>query len=523
MSGTSHSERSLGLRNSALRAVQVSKLYPGTVALNQVDFDAQSGAVNILIGANGAGKSTLMRILAGIETPTSGELFLNGSALTLRSPRDAAQKGIAMVHQELSLMPNLTIAENIFAGREIRHAGMLVDHSAQRERSAELLKRLNLNVAPDTECGDLAVGQQQLVEIARALAHRAQVLILDEPTSALSNAEIRTLFRVISELKQNGVAIIYISHRLPELLEIGDVFTVLRDGRVAGTGVRGEISDTWIVERMIGKGLGNAKSQTKSVPHQRDVLRVEHLTVEQDGRDCIHDLSFTLGRGEVVGIYGLLGAGRTELFETLMGQRRESNGQIFLHDQALNGSSTSRRIRNGICLVPEDRQRDGVVPEMSIRGNASLAQISKLTRAGILSLVRERRDTDKLLASVRLKPCNVQLPITSLSGGNQQKTLLARALLTSPAILLLDEPTRGVDVGAKSEIYALIRQLAAGGLSVLFATSDGAEIRELADRVLILSRGVLSAEFDTSEASDEKLLIAASTATQQGMESKCIQ
>lgn len=418
-------------------------------------------------------------------------------------------------------MPNLTIAENIFAGRELRRGLIVVDRAAQRRRSVELLNRLNLDVPPDTECADLAIGQQQLVEIARALAHRAQVLVLDEPTSALSNAEIRTLFRVIGELKQDGVAIIYISHRLSELLEIGDVFTVLRDGRVAGTGVRGEVSDAWIVERMIGASLGNIRSKTTSIPEERDVLRIEHLTVEKEGRACIRDLSLSLTRGEILGIYGLLGAGRTELLETLIGQTRKSSGRIFVNGRFLTGVPTSECIRSGICLVPEDRQRDGVIPDMSIRGNASLARIAKLTRAGILSLVRERREADKMLSSVRLKPCNLQLPITSLSGGNQQKALLARALLTSPAVLLLDEPTRGVDVGAKSEIYELIRQFASDGLSVLFATSDGEEIRALADRVLVLSRGTIAAEFNAAEATEDKLLIAASAATQQDMESKC--
>jgi erythritol transport system ATP-binding protein len=506
----------------ALHAVQVSKVYPGTVALHNVDFEAKRGAVNILIGANGAGKSTLMRILAGIEMPTSGELSLNGESLIFNGPREAAEKGIAMVHQELSLMPNLTITENIFAGRELRKFGMLVDRVEQRRRTAELLKSLNLGRSPDTEVGDLAVGQKQLVEIARALAHRASVLILDEPTSALSNAETRTLFRAIGELKQNGVTIIYISHRLQELLEIGDFFTVLRDGRVAGTATRDEVSKTWIVETMIGKRLGDVKN-TASIRKEANVLRIEHLTVEKEGRNCIHDLSFKLAPGEVVGLYGLLGAGRSELLETLVGQRRESNGQVFIKNRLLNGSSTVQCIRHGIYLVPEDRQSDGLIPDMSIRGNASLAQIARLTRAGVLSLPQERRETDNALSSVRLKPCNLRLPITTLSGGNQQKTLLARALLTGPAVLLLDEPTRGVDVGAKAEIYTLIRQLAANGLGVLFATSEGQEIRDLADRVLVLSRGVLTAAFDASEATDEKLLIAASATTQQRTESAWVQ
>ena len=516
------SEQPTAGSESAVRAIRLSKVFPGTIALNNVDFDAARGAVNVILGANGAGKSTLMRILAGIETPTSGELLLNGEPLTLHSTRDATEKGIAMVHQELSLMPNLTIAENVFAGREIRHFGVLVDDDAQRQKAAALLKSLHLGVPPDTRVGDLAVGQQQLIEIARALAYQASVLILDEPTSALSSQEIRTLFGVIDGLKQNGVTIIYVSHRIQELLEIGDIFTVLRDGKVAGRATRRDVSEAWIVDCMIGKSLHSDGARKRAITERPDALRIEHLTVEKEGRPCVHDFSLRVAKGEIVGVYGLLGAGRTELLETLAGQRREVEGRIFVGDRPLNGVPTSERIRRGIFLVPEDRQQDGLIPDMSIRGNASLAQIGRLARAGILSPAQERQKTDRMLSSVRLKPCNLELPITTLSGGNQQKTMLARALLTSPVILLLDEPTRGVDVGAKSEIYILIRELAANGLSVLFATSEGQEIRELADRALVLSRGVITAEFEGAQATDEKLLIAAS-ATNQDTEPTWVQ
>jgi erythritol transport system ATP-binding protein len=495
---------------STLQAVQITKVFPGTAALQQVDFNVRAGAVNVLMGENGAGKSTLMRILAGIETPTSGQLFLDGRAVRLGSAALAAEHGIAMVHQELSLMPNLTVAENIFAGRELRRGMIWIDTAEQERQTRALLERLELKVSPRTQLASLSIGQQQLVEIARALAQRARILILDEPTSALSRLEIRTLFQVLRDLKSGGVGIVYVSHRLQELLELGDVFTVLRDGRLVATAPREGVSESWIVERMTGKRFEDiTRNASTTIETQPDALRVEGLTVQKSGRTCLRDVSFRLGRGEIAGIYGLLGAGRTELFETLIGLRRELAGEIFLGGCALSGVPTPRRLEAGFRLVPEDRQEDGLIPQMSIRANASLSHLKKLCRVGWLSATKERMQADTVLSKMRLKPCNLNDPVSTLSGGNQQKTLLARALLTSPAVLLLDEPTRGVDVGAKAEIYALIRKMASEGVSILFSSSDSHEIRELAGRVLVLCRGALVADIGAAGASDEKLLLLA--------------
>lgn len=492
-----------------LRAVGISKVYPGTTALQQVDFTVQPGCVNVLIGENGAGKSTLMRILAGIETPTSGELFLLDQPIHLKSTAVASHLGIAMVHQELSLMPNLTIAENIFAGREPVRGGLFLNRAEQADRTRTLLKSLNLNVSPETPLAALSIGQQQLVEIARALARRARILILDEPTSALSHSEIQTLFRVLRELKQDGVGIVYISHRLQELLELGDHFTILRDGRLVATAPRSEVSESWIVERMTGRRSSETSHAAQTTMAQAEVLRVQNLTVNANGRAYLRDLSLELNRGEIVGVFGLLGSGRTELFETLIGLRVESAGEIRLNGRLLNGVSIAARGEAGIRLVPEDRQQDGVIPQMSIRGNASLSHLSRISRAGLLSTAQERTLTDETLAQMRLKSCDLNDPITTLSGGNQQKTLLARALMTSPSVLLLDEPTRGIDVGAKAEIYSVVRKLAAGGVSILFSSSDAPEIRELASRVIVLCRGQVTANLNVADASDEKLLILA--------------
>ena len=346
-----------------METASLCKVFPGTIALNDVDFQVRREAVNVVIGENGAGKSTLMRILAGIEAPTSGRLLLDGSPVVLKSPRHASQHGIAMVHQELSLMPNMSIVDNIFAGRELHRGRIAIDDTAQRQRASDLLKRLDLDVPVDTKVENLAVGQQQLIEIARALAQDANILILDEPTSALSPAEIRTLFRVIRSLKQNGVAIVYISHRLQELLEIGDYFTILRDGQVVATARRDEVSESWIVECMTGRSQAEKKQHTVLQSTDSEVLRVHNLTVEADSRTCLQNVSFHVKRGEIVGIYGLLGAGRTELFETILGLRREASGSIVLHGRTLNGLATAERVQRGVCLVPEDRKQDGLIPD----------------------------------------------------------------------------------------------------------------------------------------------------------------
>jgi erythritol transport system ATP-binding protein len=500
-----------------LEARDISKRYGGNLALDRVTFRVRRGAVNVLIGENGAGKSTLMRILAGVEQPNSGEILLNGTPLTLPSPRAATAAGISIVHQELSVFSNLDVAENIFAGRELVRSAVLVDRRAQETHGTAAIHELGKSIAMRGPAEDLSLGNRQVVELARSLAHGAQVLILDEPTSALSSAEASSLFRVIESLKQRGVAIIYISHRLHELLLLGDFFTVLRDGHLVGEGARGPVDRTWIVERMSGRALDAHPHLPIDRTTAASMLQVRQLSVAAAGRPPIQSLSLDTRRGEIVGIYGLLGSGRTELLEALAGllPRR---GEVQVNSTPVPSGSVNHAISAGLTLAPEDRQRDGLVPELSIRENIGLASFEEFSRAGILQNRAASTRIREIAAQLHLGATNLELPVTTLSGGNQQKVILARCLMRRPRVLLLDEPTRGVDVGAKAEIYRTLEGLAQAGLSVLFCTSEIEEARTLAHRILVLSQGSIVAEFSAIDATDEAIFAAASPRTSNMVE-----
>jgi erythritol transport system ATP-binding protein len=494
-----------------LEARNVSRRYPGITALDCVNFRVHRNQVNVLIGENGAGKSTLMRILAGVETADEGELLLDGKPLRLDSPRAAAAHGISIVHQELLSLTNLTISDNIFAGRELRRAAVFVDQRTEDSRSDAALRRLRAPMRVTAEAGQLPLGRRQLVEIARAVDQGARILILDEPTSALSASEAASLFDVIADLKRSGVTVIYISHRLHELLHLGDRFTVLRSGRVVGEAPRAEATRGWIVERMTGRADFYAAG-TRALPAAQPVaLSVAGLSLPgscggEDAQAPLIDVSFALREGEILGVYGLLGAGRTELVEALAGLRPIAEGRIEVQGRAVRAGSVRRAIKAGIVLLPEDRQRDGLFPDLSIRENIAMAS----TRGAFLRRAGEQARVRKLAVDLHIGASNLELPVSTLSGGNQQKVLLARCLLCAPTVLLLDEPTRGVDVGAKAEIYSILRALAAGGLSILFTSSEIEETRALADRALVLCHGRIAAEFAQVDATDENLFAAAS-------------
>lgn len=490
----------------------IVKRYGGNVALDHVTFRIRRNQVNVLIGENGAGKSTLMRILAGAETADEGELLLDDAPISIRSPRDAAAHGISIVHQELAVLPNLDVSENIFAGRELTRAGAVIARATQDDRSAAAMERLRKPVPVHTEAAHLSLGCRQLLEIARSLVFGAKLLILDEPTSALSASETETLFDVLSELRQSGVTIVYISHRLHELLYLGDWFTVLRSGRVVGEAPRSEVTREWIVERMSGRPAaletGRAEvERTNATP----LLRAENVTLEgsgsnQEAQAPLHSVSFSVAPGEVLGIYGLLGAGRTELVEALAGYRHIAKGDVLLRGNRVDLRSVTAAVEAGIVLVPEDRQRDGLFPDLSVRENIAVAA----TKGFFVSRKQETARVRELSHDLNIMPRDCELPVSLLSGGNQQKVLLARCLMRSPSMLLLDEPTRGVDVGARAEIYRTLRRLAASGLGILFTSSEIEETRLLADRVLVLCLGRVSAEFLRDEIADEALFAAAS-------------
>ncbi len=497
---------------TVLEARQIVKVFDGTVALAGVDFRLDRGRVHALIGENGAGKSTLLKVLAGIEQPTEGQILVDGHVVPFASVRDAAARGIAMIHQELQLFPDLTVRENLFVGRERRTRWGTVAWAAQENAARRTLERLgHASISPRARVGSLSLGQQQIVEIARALVHDVRVLLMDEPTSALTSAEVPVLFQVIRDLTRHGVSIVYISHRLEELLAIADEVTVLRDGRVVGTAPAAEVDVPWIVHRMTG-GATRQKPVEAPAAAGAVVLDVRGLTLPaKPGRTALDAVSFDVRRGELVGLYGLMGAGRTELIESVMGVHPDWTGHVVLDGTELRGSDVGRRVEAGLAMVPEDRQAAGLVQTLSVCENITLSSLGQLSRHGYLSPRAESRAARPLAEGLRVKTPSLDAPVTALSGGNQQKVVLARGVMSRPKVLLVDEPTRGVDVGAKGEIVDALRRLAAEGMGIVFATADLAEVQAAATRVLVMARGRLTADLPVSEATADALASAASS------------
>jgi erythritol transport system ATP-binding protein len=494
-----------------LTAERITKRFPGTVALDEVDFTVYAGAVNVLVGENGAGKSTLMKILAGVERATSGRLLLDGSPVEFKSTRDAASAGIGIIFQELNLYPNLSISENIFVARELTRAGV-VQHGAQEQRTSELLNRLEQPLNPATLVRDLRMGQQQIVEIAKALSQNVRILIMDEPTSALTGAETEALFRIIGDLRAHGVAIIYISHKLEELLTIGDYVTVLRDGKLAAASPARAINIGWIIEKMVGRSVGATRHRSGAIASGagQPLLEVKNLSLPRVGGGfTLENVSLILRRGEILAIFGLMGAGRTELFECLIGQHPEASGEIRLDGRRLRHETIRGRIDLGMMLVPEDRQRLGLIQKLSVAHNITLANLRRFVTSFWLSERRELREINAMIRNLSIKTQNPNQPITSLSGGNQQKVVIAKSLLTEPQILMLDEPTRGIDIGAKAEIFEIMNQLAEKGLAILFVSSELPEMFGIPDRVMVLSKGRVTGEFLHNQLTEEALVLAA--------------
>jgi erythritol transport system ATP-binding protein len=495
-----------------LEAVQVTKAFSGTLALAGVDFRLERGRVHALIGENGAGKSTLLKILAGVEPPTSGTLKWMNREVSFTSAGDAASHGIGMIHQELQLFPDLTVTENMFVGREARTRWGTVAWDAQDTAARAALVRLGHGQIPSTALvGTLSLGQQQVVEIARALVHDVRVLLMDEPTSALAAAEVPVLFQVIRDLTTHGVSVVYVSHRLEELLAIANEVTVLRDGRVVGAAQVADIDVAWIVDRMTGGG-GGRRAATGTGQSGRVVLSAEGLELRaRAGRAALHDVSLTVRAGDVIGLYGLMGSGRTELLECVLGLHRDAAGRVTLDGQDVGPDGVSDRVSAGLAMVPEDRQVSGLVQSLSVRANTTLSTIERLATYGYLSPLAETRAAQPLVDDLRVRTPSLDAPITALSGGNQQKVVLARGVMSRPKVLLVDDPTRGVDVGAKFELLETLRRLAGEGIGVVFATSDLAEVLTTATRVIVMARGRIVADVPADEATPERLAAAASS------------
>lgn len=485
-----------------LSARHITKRFSGVTALDNVSLDLQSGKVNAIIGENGAGKSTLMKILSGVYTDYEGIIELNNQVVKFEGTRAAQEKGIAIIHQELNLIPNLSVVENIFLGREITNRFGLLDKAAMRQKTHLLLDTLRLDIDPSVSVKDLKVGQQQLVEIAKALLLDAKVIIMDEPTSAITGAEVNTLFDIIADLKKEGKAIAYISHKLDELFKIADTYTVLRDGKSIESGDIKDVTKDMLVSKMVGRDLVISKKNTPSVSNDI-LLKVENLMLSKFNQN----ISFSLKKGEILGIFGLMGAGRTELFEALFGL----NGlvEIEIENTPLSIKSPSDAVKAGLALVSEDRKKDGIIPQLSVKKNISLTTLLGLSKNGILSQSKENDLAKKYILDLKIKTSSDTQLIKNLSGGNQQKAILAKWLATKPKVLLLDEPTRGIDINAKAEIYKLIRELADSGLGIIMVSSELPEIFAVSDRVLVLSEGKLTGDFDINEATEEKLLTAA--------------
>ncbi|NTW41181.1 MAG: sugar ABC transporter ATP-binding protein [Cellulomonadaceae bacterium] len=496
-----------------MRARDITKVYGATHALRGVDFSIRAGRVTALFGENGAGKSTLMKILAGVETPTTGSLELFGSDVAFGSPVEAVAAGVAIIHQELNLCPNLSVTDNLFMGRE-RRRGLFVDDASQKATAVEVLARLQEPIEPGSSVGDLRLGQQQVVEIARAISTDCRVLIMDEPTSALSHAEVDVLFGVIRELTAAGVAIVYISHHLEEALLIADDVVVLRDGSLVATALASDVDLGWVVTNMVGRNpddlypeLGAEKGEAR--------LEVRGLSVADPGnpgRMAVADLDLTVHAGEIVCLYGLMGAGRTELLETLAGRLAAQTGTVTVDGVDVTSASIADRIGRGLALVPEDRQRDGIVQTMSVGENLSLASILGFLRGPFVATRREQGVITETIKDVTVKASGPSAAMGSLSGGNQQKVVIGKILMTGPRVLLLDEPTRGIDVGAKADIFTLMAGQARAGTAVLFATSELGEALNASDRVLVLHRGRVVRELDPRTTTKEDLMAASDDA-----------
>ncbi|MFB2552778.1 sugar ABC transporter ATP-binding protein [Ensifer soli] len=491
-----------------LAARNVAKAYGSVHALKGVNFEIRRGEVTTLFGENGAGKSTLMKILSGVIEPTSGEILLDGKPVTFASSSQARDLGISIIHQELSLAPNMNVRDNIFMGREIL-TPTGVDFAEEERQARALMLELEEDIDPLTPVEELRLGQQQIVEIARALSVNSRILIMDEPTSALSASEVEVLFKVIRDLTARGVAIVYISHHLEEALVITNHAVVLRDGAMTAYAERKDIDLEWIVRHMVGENFDLGAPPT-GYDFGETALSVDGLVVPDpagSGYNVVDGMSLEVRAGEIVCIYGLMGAGRTELLETVAGRFRPASGTVRLHGRDITGQSIAECIRDGLVLVPEDRQRDGLVQTMTVGRNLSLANIRAFTKGLFTSFTREMQLVSDAIAKVHIKTDGGGAMIGSLSGGNQQKVVIGKMLATDPQVILLDEPSRGIDIGAKAEVFKLLAEKARQGLAVVYTTSEVGECLSIAHRIIVMRRGRISAEFG-SDVSKEHIMAA---------------
>ena len=488
-----------------LQVQNLSKAFLGMKALDNIQFDLKKGEVHALMGENGAGKSTFMKILMGMLTPDSGEIIFEGEALKKYNVNEILHKGISMIHQEILVVPELTVAQNIFLGRETNYWNWLNDKRIN-QKAQELLKLMGVNINAQSKIKNLSIAEMQMVEIAKAISNNAKVIIMDEPTSALSDKEVSMLFKIIKDLKAKGVAIIYISHKMDEIYEITDRITILRDGKYIATKNTSELDKNELIALMVGREIESLFPVNDSIRVATEcspvVLSVQNL----NKKGKFKDINFEVFAGEVLGIAGLMGAGRTEIARAIFGLDKFESGEITLKGQKIKIKSPQDAIKKGIGYVSEDRKALGFIPALSVKENISLSSLADFSKAWFVNATNEKEATTQLANDLKIKATSINQKVMNLSGGNQQKVVIGRVLLSSPSIIILDEPTRGIDVGAKFEIYKLIKQLTEKGVAIIMISSELPEILGMSDRILVLSKGKQTALLSKKEATQEKIM-----------------
>lgn len=484
----------------------ISKSFPGVRALDGVSLQLKKGSVHALMGENGAGKSTLMKCLFGIYSADEGEIFLDGKRVSFKNPKDALEHGVAMVHQELNQAIKRSVADNIWLGRYPTRFGIFIRDREMQRNTQKIFDELGISVDPTRIMSTMSVAERQMVEIAKAVSYDARVIVLDEPTSSLTDREVEHLFRIINSLKQKGCGIIYISHKMDEILRISDEITVMRDGRHIATRPSSELSMDKIISLMVGRELGQLFPEKTNKPSDI-LLRVEGLSSRHNH---VKEVSFTLRRGEIVGFAGLAGAGRSEVIENLFGISERESGKIFLDGKEIRNKNAAEAIKNGFALVTEERRATGIFGNLDICENVTVSSLKKYLRLGLISDRERKEDTRWAIEALNVKTASQKTPIGVLSGGNQQKVIFGRWLLTDPEILLLDEPTRGVDVGAKFEIYQLMDSLAAKGKAIILVSSELPELLGVCDRIYVMAEGRITGELSAKDADQEKIMALAS-------------
>lgn len=491
------------MAETILKMTNISKSFSGVQALKNASLELRAGEVHALMGENGAGKSTLMKILTGIHSKDGGEIEVFGEKVEFKNVKESQEKGIAIIHQELNMMKDLTVAQNIFIGREYKRFGIFIDDRKMEKEAKKLLDYVGVKISPNTRLGDLTVGKQQMVEITKAISHNAKLLVLDEPTAALTSVEVDELFRIMEELKSRGMGMIYISHRMDEIKRISDRVTVMRDGEYIGTVNTNETDNEEIVKMMVGRViLGKTKEKSNCPENSPVVLEVNNLNVG----DAVKDVSFSLKKGEILGFSGLMGAGRTEVARAIFGADKKDSGEIKINGKTVNIDTPQQAVSEGLCYISEDRKRYGLLLDKSVTENSVLASVPKFIKFGFIDDISARKEAEKVNKKLRTKTSSMSQILRNLSGGNQQKVVVARWLIKDTDIFIFDEPTRGIDIGAKSEMYELMDELVKKGKSIIMISSELAEIQRCSDRVIVMCEGKKTAELPIEEATQENIM-----------------